>query len=228
MSHNTHQQTTSLFKLKPIATRRSYSYAVTVCIVIALLFAAPATQAQPHVHGDRSHTHGLPTQGIGHKHGNGPAGHTSKKTSVEKETRKISDFSKTQMAAKKGNVTAQHSLGIMYLKGWGIRKDPVMAFNWVSKAAQKGFAKSQFVLGDFYVDGVGVKAKSYQLAMRWYRRAADQGYPRAEYSVGAMYGNGNGVTRDLNQARYWFNRAAKQGLPLAKNALIKLNQMVND
>ena len=29
-----------------------------------------SVHAQPHVHGDRQHTHGLPAQGIGHKHGN--------------------------------------------------------------------------------------------------------------------------------------------------------------
>jgi hypothetical protein len=46
-------------------------------LLIASAMQLTTVQAQPHMHGDRSHTHGLPTQGIGHKHGNGPAGHAS-------------------------------------------------------------------------------------------------------------------------------------------------------
>ncbi len=48
------------------------------CIRLAFLFPTllavslplATAQAQPHIHGDRTHTHGLPAQGIGHKHGN--------------------------------------------------------------------------------------------------------------------------------------------------------------
>ena len=46
MNHNTHQQPTSLFKMKLTVAVLS-RYVTTTACVIALLFAAPATQAEP-------------------------------------------------------------------------------------------------------------------------------------------------------------------------------------
>ncbi len=47
------------------------------CIFIAFVLSSVVTTqtyAEPHSHSGRSHNHPLPTQGIGHQHGNGSIG----------------------------------------------------------------------------------------------------------------------------------------------------------
>jgi len=46
--------------------------------ILMLFLFMPQSYAQPHTHGGRSHTHGLPAQGIGHRHNNGHIGRSSK------------------------------------------------------------------------------------------------------------------------------------------------------
>ncbi len=55
-----------------------FAFLFPTLLAVSLPFAS--AQAQPHSHGDRSHTHGLPSQGVGHKHGNGAPGHSTTNT----------------------------------------------------------------------------------------------------------------------------------------------------
>jgi TPR repeat protein len=51
-----------------------------------------------------------------------------------------------QIAAEKGDVRAQYSLGIMYFDGIGVKKDHDIAVKWLKKAADKGHPAAQQIL----------------------------------------------------------------------------------
>jgi TPR repeat protein len=44
----------------------------------------------------------------------------------------------TKVYAEKGHAAAQHNLGIMYLDGDGVHKNPVSAYAWFNLAAAPG------------------------------------------------------------------------------------------
>ena len=52
-------------------------------VLLAFISISPS-YAQPHTHGGRSHTHGLPAQGIGHRHNNGIAGKSTLKIRIKR------------------------------------------------------------------------------------------------------------------------------------------------
>lgn len=77
-------------------------------------------------------------------------------------------------SASRGNMKAQQSLAIAYMKGFGgVRQDQRMAFEWMLKSAEQGWAPAQLVLGSFYELGEGTD-KSDEKAVLWWRRAANQ------------------------------------------------------
>jgi hypothetical protein len=53
-------------------------------------------------------------------------------------------------AALYGHARAQHHLGLMYLRGDGVRRDESRAVRWLSLSARKRFAPSQAALGDYF------------------------------------------------------------------------------
>ena len=47
-----------------------------------------------------------------------------------------------EQQARAGDVEAQYELGMMYLKGRGVEKEPERAYVWLGKAAKQGYAKA--------------------------------------------------------------------------------------
>lgn len=121
-------------------------------------------------------------------------------------------------AAKKGDATAQHNLGVMYDDGKGVAQDYKQAVRWYTLAAKQGYPLSQLNLGLMYEDGKGV-ALDHKQAVSWYKQAAAQGLAEARTSLGVMYNNGLGVAQDHKQAVLWYSLAATQGLPEAQHNL---------
>lgn len=60
-------------------------------------------------------------------------------------------------AASQGQAEAQYNLGLLYLKGLGVTKDPAEAFRWFHLAADQGQADAQFQVGLMREKGVGVQ-----------------------------------------------------------------------
>jgi len=141
--------------------------------------------------------------------------------------------------AELGNVDAQYSLGIRYLKGDEVTKNPKNAVSWVRKAAEQDHAGAQYQLGVMYRDGIGV-SKSESEAIKWLRLASSWGIakaqrdldallrkqllasedeftanpelsnPDSQYTLGVMYVDGKGVEKDPTTAVQWFLKAARQ------------------
>jgi len=117
--------------------------------------------------------------------------------------------------AEQGHAGAQNGLGVMYVKGQGVKRDDSEALKWYTRAAEQGLAKAQFNLGLMYGRGRGVRQDDAE-AVKWYKRAAEQGLARAQTGLGLMYANGWGVPQDTVQAHKWFNLAASGGETVAR------------
>jgi hypothetical protein len=76
-----------------------------------------------------------------------------------------------KLAAAKNHPVAQHWLGEMYRRGWGVDRDSAKAFGWFMKAAQQGDAYSQCRVGAFLEAGDGVP-RDINAARTWYKKAA--------------------------------------------------------
>jgi TPR repeat protein len=109
--------------------------------------------------------------------------------------------------AKSGDARAQHALGLMYRKGYGVPRDYATARSWFEKAANQGFDISQLNMALLYREGLGV-AQNYAEAAKWYRKAALRGNVEAQYNLGLFYGKGSGVPKDDIQAYVWSDLAA--------------------
>ena len=132
-------------------------------------------------------------------------------------------FREWQAAARQGHPEAEYNLGLMYLKGLGVPKDPEEAFRWLYDAAEKGFADAQFQVGLMREKGVGVH-QDYAQAEVWYALAADRGESEAEMGLGTLYEQGHGVKKDLARAVSWYRKAADQGMPEAQYHLGMLSE----
>ena len=127
-------------------------------------------------------------------------------------TKAIEQYTK---AAEQGDKNAQHSLGRMYDRGKGCKKNPVEAIKWYKKAAEQGHAMSMFCLGIIYEYG-SIEAnfkEDYAEAIKWYTKAAEAGdYCVYEYSLGKMYEKGLGTPQNLEEAKKWYEKAAARRL----------------
>jgi len=72
-----------------------------------------------------------------------------------------------EMAAKRGNATAQYNLGQYYRHGMcGLTQSPKRALEYLTLAAEQGDADAQYSLGLMYVNGTGID-QSYSKAREW-------------------------------------------------------------
>lgn len=105
---------------------------------------------------------------------------------------------------------AARNIGICYIKGIGVKPDPVEAVAWFRRTADAGDAKAMFSLGASYEYGIGVEVNPVE-AIAWYRRAAAAGHAGAMNNLGLCYKDGIGVKPDPEEAIAWYRRAADAG-----------------
>lgn len=110
--------------------------------------------------------------------------------------------------AKQGDANAQFNLGLLYLTGKDVAKDPVEAELWLTRAASQGHARAQFTLARMFHQGKGVP-QNYEAAVKWYTKAAEYGHTHAQHHLGMMYNRGLGVEKNEQTAKKWWGRAAQ-------------------
>lgn len=74
--------------------------------------------------------------------------------------------------AEQGDAKAQFTLGVMYEKGQGTRRNYQTAVKYCRQAAEQGYAGSQNKLGLLYEKGRGAR-EDVRLAYMWYYVAAE-------------------------------------------------------
>ena len=80
-----------------------------------------------------------------------------------------------EMAAKRGNATAQYNLGVYYDQGsHGVTQSSERAVEYWKLAANQGHPGAQHNLGNMYAQGDGID-QSYSKAREWITKAASQG-----------------------------------------------------
>ena len=124
-------------------------------------------------------------------------------------------------AADKGHGKAQFMLGMHYLKGQNVARNPTTAFNLFNKAAQKGVAGAQFNLALMHEKGDGTAA-NLELAVRWYESAARLGNANAQQNLGIKYLLGEEIAANTPKALDLIGRAAHSGL---RNSQLLLGQL---
>lgn len=110
---------------------------------------------------------------------------------------------------------AQYQMALVYLNGYGVKKDEKKAFDLISKAASQNYPDALFNLSTMYTEGEVVK-KNLKTAFMLMKKAADKNLPSAQFNVGVMYANGEGVPVDSRRAATWYEKAARQNYVLAQ------------
>ena len=82
-------------------------------------------------------------------------------------------------AAAQADAEAEKNLGLCYLNGFGVTKDPVAAVDWLRRSADQGNPNAAYNLGVCYASGLGV-AQDPRAAELWLGRAAQAGFPAAQ------------------------------------------------
>ena len=119
--------------------------------------------------------------------------------------------------AQRGAARAQYNIGVLYLNGFGVKKNEKAAFEWFHRAAKQGFARAQHNLGWMYQNGFFV-ALDIQQAKKWYQRAASKGFMNSESALGEiLYMN-----KEYGEARAMLSRAARKGISRAQFLLAEI------
>jgi TPR repeat protein len=138
-----------------------------------------------------------------------------------------------EVAALADIAEAQHEMGMRYLTGEGLPRNPLEAARWFSRAADKGFLESQCHLASLHLFGLPARAlqsralqggsdlfaqaekpeADYDAAMLWARRAADGGSADAQAMLAYILTAGPKNLRDAEAAELWYQRAALAGSP---------------
>ena len=116
--------------------------------------------------------------------------------------------------AEAGVPEAQTNLGICYMHGEGVERDPVTALSWYLKAAEQNEPSALANAGECYMHGIGTN-KNIKKAIELLSKACEFDIPEALSSLGIIYITGDGVPVDSPKAFSLFLRAAEQQFPEA-------------
>jgi tetratricopeptide (TPR) repeat protein len=105
---------------------------------------------------------------------------------------------------------AMHNLGVLHLKGDGVKQDYGLARVMFESAAAAGVDESLYQIGALYEAGKGAP-RDYAKAMFYYNKAVEMGNASATSSIGALYLKGFGVPKDARKACELFRESATMG-----------------
>lgn len=123
------------------------------------------------------------------------------------------------LAAKHGHAESAYRAGLCYEFGWGCRKDPAKAVQYLRTAASKNHPGAMTRLGKACLSG-DLGENRYREGLKWLKRAseaADTIYNAAPYHLGSLYetGYGEDIFKDEGYAAELFTQAAELGHPEA-------------
>ncbi|KAI5866915.1 HCP-like protein [Durotheca rogersii] len=119
------------------------------------------------------------------------------------------------LAAKHGHAESGYRAGLCYEFGWGCRKDPAKAVQFLRTAASKNHPGAMTRLGKACLSG-DLGENRYREGVKWLKRAtesADAMYNAAPYHLGVLYETGYGadIFKDESYAAELFTQAAELG-----------------
>jgi TPR repeat protein len=105
-------------------------------------------------------------------------------------------------------------VGRTYFRGELVRRDYLLAFNWLTKASTQGHPNATFLLGSMHRAGWGTP-QDYVKARELYEAAVAKQNTSAMVALGQLYKDGKGVKADGERALELFQQAADAGLSSA-------------
>lgn len=120
--------------------------------------------------------------------------------------------------AKRGDPEAQYLVGVAYLEGKRVPRDPATGIRWLRHATSQQHTEARFALAAAYRDGNGVP-QNHAGAARLFRDGAIARHPPSQLELAKLYAQGRGVAQDDAQAIELINLAAWQNLPAAQALL---------
>lgn len=102
------------------------------------------------------------------------------------------------------------NLALLYINGWGTKKEPSLAIDYYTTAAKHGVISAQLSLGRAYSLGTEIPT-DYKLAFEWMAKASQNGSPLAMFYLAQMYEYGQGVTQDKVAAKKLYQKSAELG-----------------
>lgn len=123
------------------------------------------------------------------------------------------------LAAKHGHAESAYRTGLCYEFGWGCRKDPAKAVQFLRTAASKRHPGAMTRLGKACLSG-DLGEKRYREGLKWLKLAtesADTMYNAAPFHLGCLYetGYGEDIFKDEGYTAELFTQAADLGHPEA-------------
>jgi len=117
-------------------------------------------------------------------------------------------FSKARVKLEKaqslGDMRAMHTLGLMYIRGDGVKKSNSKALTYFKKSYKHGYVNAAYDIGVMYKNGESVK-KNVNTAKKYYLIAAKNDYRSAQVELAKIYAyEGN-----KKQYKYWVKRSKK-------------------
>lgn len=104
-----------------------------------------------------------------------------------------------------GDALSQYSMGLMYLHGYGVPKDPLKAAEYFGAAADQDVAAAQVQLGILFLDQGDI-----QTALRYFDIAARNGHIEAFYYLAEMINQGIGRDRSCGMAAVYYKIVAER------------------
>jgi TPR repeat protein len=143
-------------------------------------------------------------------------------SSADSDVRRTLDL--LRVAADAELPDAQHALGVLYLKGRGVARNPTEAAALFERAAQNGSSVGEVEYAILLFNGDGV-VKNESKAAQYFRRAAAKGNAIAQNRLARLLVTGRGVPSNKIDAAAWHILAVGQGLsdPWLDDALKDMN-----
>ncbi|HUW80999.1 MAG TPA: tetratricopeptide repeat protein [Acidocella sp.] len=118
-----------------------------------------------------------------------------------------------RIAAEGGHSDAARSLGMLYLTGAGVPRDPDEAAIWFRRAAEAGDPAAQSDLASLLLSGrTNPTLTEPPPVHEWFEQAAEAGDPVGAFNYAVCLAQGVGVPQDEARAAVWFRRAAENVL----------------
>ncbi len=130
---------------------------------------------------------------------------------------------KFEQYAATSNPVAKYELGLLYSRGWGVKRDLEKARILLLQAVQYDFparARAAFELGRLFRKSRGEDCP--RIAFEWFSKALDWGYVKAHSELGKSHARGLGVDVDVDKALFHYRAAVQHGSPSAVVPLINL------
>ena len=97
-------------------------------------------------------------------------------------------------AVRAKSLTARFNLGMAYLNGDGVVKNPAKAVQWLEVAERQNFAEAQYTLGVLLLEGEeGVKKNTIE-GLRYLKKASSQSHQLALHYLEKYYGDSSKVS----------------------------------